>query len=219
MTKIINTKEAPRPSLGSSQERHARERHERHSPAPSHNNRKGGSGLPHYLMMELRQSLDQNRPSCPTWRRFVSSVLLEDSQVTSATLRPSCAPPLDENLMRSLPLGIQGGFPLAQRCRQFCLLFLGGRTAAAERQRQLKPIWKEIHNAKLVSRIIVCDHLSWLLLLPCKWKRVSGSDMAFSWLSIFYCCTPNSNRPSKQGNTPENWRWFAKSIFAKLDLP
>src|SRR3989339_2264443 len=135
MTKIINTKEAPRPSLGSSQERHARERHERHSPAPSYNNRKGGSGLPHYLMMELRQSLDQNRPSCPTWRRFVSSVLLEDSQVTSATLRPSCAPPLDENLMRSLPLGIQGGFPLAQRCRQFCLLFLGGRTAAAERQK------------------------------------------------------------------------------------
>jgi len=97
-----------------------RARPRRKAPAgTAYNNRKGGSGLPHYLMMELRQSLDQNRPSCPTWRRFVSSVLLEDSQVTSATLRPSCAPPLDENLMRSLPLGIQGGFPLAQRWAKY----------------------------------------------------------------------------------------------------
>ena len=87
---------------------------QKHTP----NKRKGGSGLPHYLMMELRQALDPNCPSRPSRRRLGASVLLEDSQVMSAPRRPSCAPRMNENQLRSLPLGVQGNFPLAQRCLQ-----------------------------------------------------------------------------------------------------
>ena len=109
--------EALRPSLGFGLG--SANKDERHGTNTMPNNRTGGSVLPHYLKMEMWQALDLHYFLCPTWRRFGASVLLEDSQVTSATLRPSCAPPLDENLMRSLPLGIQGGFPLAQRWAKY----------------------------------------------------------------------------------------------------
>jgi len=44
--------------------------------------------------------------------------LLEDSQVTSAPLRPACALSLAERPMRKRPLGIQAGFTRPERCLQ-----------------------------------------------------------------------------------------------------
>jgi len=91
---------------------------ERHSPAPSPNNRQCGSGQPHYLKIEMWQALDLHYFLCPTWRRFGASVLLEDSQVMSAPLRPGRALTLNEHTMRDLPLGTKSNVTLPQRCAQ-----------------------------------------------------------------------------------------------------
>jgi len=66
-------------------------------------------------MMELLQALDPNCPSRPSRRRLGASVLLEDSQVMSAPRRPGCALSLNENQMRSLPLGFQGNVARPKR--------------------------------------------------------------------------------------------------------
>jgi hypothetical protein len=103
-------------------------------PEKALNKRKGGSGLPQYLMMELRQSLDPNRPSCPSWRRLSTSRRARRLAGRSVLRRPGCALSLDEQQMRSLPLGIQGGFPLAQRWRQ-CYPFEDKRKSGAGRKK------------------------------------------------------------------------------------
>ena len=87
--------------------------------AKATNNRQGGSGQQLDEMMDLLQAFDPNRPSCPTRRQFVASRHARRLAGRSAPLRPSCAPPRDEHQMRSLPLGIQGGFTLAQRWAKY----------------------------------------------------------------------------------------------------
>jgi len=87
----------------------------------AHNNRPGGYGWQLDEKMEMLPAFDQNRPSCPSWRRFGASVLLEDSQVTSAPLRPACALSLAERPMRKRPLGIQAGFTRPERWAQSLL--------------------------------------------------------------------------------------------------
>jgi len=109
--------EALRPSLGFGLG--SANKDERHGTNTMPNNRTGGSVLPHYLKMEMWQALDLHYFLCPTWRRFGASVLLEDSQVMSAPLRPSCALTLNEHTMRSLPLGTKSNVTRAQRCAKY----------------------------------------------------------------------------------------------------
>src|SRR3989339_934604 len=74
-------------------------------PAKANNNRQCGSVRPRYLKIEMWPALDLHYFFCPTWRRVGASVLLEDSQVMSAPLRPGCALTLAERPMRNRPLG------------------------------------------------------------------------------------------------------------------
>ena len=79
------------------------------------NNRPHGSVRPHYLKIEMWPALDLHYFLCPTWRRFGASVLLEDSQIMSAPLRPGCALTLAERPMRNRPLGTKSNVMRAQR--------------------------------------------------------------------------------------------------------
>ena len=103
--------------VAQSQERAGKD--ERHAGSTANNNRQCGSVLPRYLKIEMWQALDLHYFLCPTWRRFGASVLLEDSQVMSAPLRPSCALTLNEHTMRSLPLGTKSNVTRAQRCAKY----------------------------------------------------------------------------------------------------
>ena len=102
--------------VAQSQERAGKD--ERHAGSTANNNRQCGSVLPRYLKIEMWQALDLHYFLCPTWRRFGASVLLEDSQVMSAPLRPGRALTLNEHTMRDLPLGTKSNVTLPQRCAQ-----------------------------------------------------------------------------------------------------
>jgi len=85
-------------------------------PEKACNNRPGGNFGQRNRIIEVLPKIDQHCPSRPSRRRLGASVLLEDSQVMSAPRRPGCASGMNENQMRSLPLGFQGNVARPKRC-------------------------------------------------------------------------------------------------------